>query len=159
MHRASHAVQGGKSRNFLLLPSQHLLRIVFFLQCLLPACPCWANARGGCLSLRTKRLSHLQKENGEAPRSPILFFSMTTCLSICSDMSRREIQEENTMMIGQREEQVRLRLPLSSSHIELAVTAFREQFHAPCYLIHQRTCDYCHWGTLRNPSVAAGGAS
>lgn len=37
-------------------------------------------------------------------------------------------------MIGQREEQVRLRLPLSASYIEQAATAFREQFHAACYL-------------------------
>src|SRR5689334_3162748 len=38
------------------------------------------------------------------------------------------------VMIGQREEQARLRLPLSASHIEQAVAAFREQFHASCYL-------------------------
>jgi hypothetical protein len=37
----------------------------------------------------------------------------------------------------QHEEQVRLRLPLTTSAIQEAVTAFQQQFGSPCYLYVQ----------------------
>jgi hypothetical protein len=51
----------------------------------------------------------------------VLFFCM-----ICKE-KRRKRKAGEEVMIDQREEQVCLRLPLSASHIEQAVTAFREQ--------------------------------